>query len=111
MLSSTNTRISFVDREPVGHDVWEGHGARYELLPGWHVVGIRLHLSTNYILFTETKRSKPIALCFRARAGRRYRTLPYVHEDTWAPDIVDEESGVSVGKACRQGPPASVSRR
>jgi hypothetical protein len=112
-LRSEDTRINYVDGKWVRDDAWAGNKAMYEVLPGWHSVGISLEVNKNYVIFTETTYSKTITLCLDAKVGHTYVTAPVVSADSWQPRIVDESSNHSVGVDCRRrggliAPPKSL---
>jgi hypothetical protein len=98
-IGSRETRINYVDHKWV-RDFWVGANARYELLPGVHSIGISLERNTNYFLFNKLQYSKTVTLCLDAEAGHRYRTVPVISGETWAPRIIDEGNGDSVGEGC-----------
>ena len=100
VISSRDTRINYVDGKWV-RDIWAGSNAKYELLPGLHAIGISLELRTFKVIYTEIQYSKTITHCFDAHAGAQYQTIPVIRGKKWAPLIIDNVTGESVGVSCR----------
>ena len=81
---------------PLGDDAFAGHGARYEILPGHHVVTVRLDQKYAGVMFRKELVSDAVKVHFDAVAGHSYFTAPLVRGQTWEAHVVDEASRSSV---------------
>ena len=91
MVSPKNTRIEAID----GTDFGKSAFARYELLPGVHVISLAFKkIESGAIVIHFTSSLGAIPVCFNALAGRRYVATgrTYLKERRWVPEILDEET-------------------
>jgi hypothetical protein len=95
-IGASDTRIDSVDGQWVGDDTFAGHGARYEILPGPHRVGVSLRHLNPGVLVRRGQVSGTVMAHFEAEPGHSYVTVPLIDGSRWEPHVVDEATGLSV---------------
>jgi|GEM_PF-4249016 hypothetical protein len=91
VVSPKNTSIDAID----GTDLGKSAFARYELLPGVHLISLAFKKIESGAIAIRTRFSLgAIPVCFNALAGRRYVATGRTNsnESKWVPEILEEET-------------------
>jgi hypothetical protein len=97
--------IATIEEDGTVVEYLDGRRARpgqvHEVLPGRHMVGIRLYDVDNHILYERLTYSHvTLIVCLDARAGHAYVTQAAIKDRRWLPVIVDKSVGAPVDVSC-----------
>ncbi|HEX7507575.1 MAG TPA: hypothetical protein VF550_12430, partial [Polyangia bacterium] len=103
VVTGSDSNIERLD----GRAVSGGALARYEVLPGSHLVDIARHASEYHVLPSLVQDYRPFTACFAARAGHAYEVRADQDGDRWERQIIDNSTQEDVKVACplTQGSP------